>query len=122
MPNSTAWKASTQPDRPLLISAVCLLLFFTLVATVLELVQTLPATAERQGDWIWIYSASEVFVSLVCVAGLWFMQRWSLFLMGAFLAARVAVALVNSLPLTGLPFVVGVGTILVGLLYLQQMQ
>lgn len=122
MPTTTAWKTSTQPDRPLLITTVCLLLFFTLVATVLAYAPTLPDLATQYGDWIWVYLVTEALVALVCLFGLWFMQAWALYLMAAFLVLRIATAWVWSMPLSGLPLVVGVATLLIGLMYLQQME
>ena len=107
--------------RPLAVTAVCVLGFVAaLVTAVLFAVDALWAVPPTAGQRAVVYAA--LAATVAALSGMWAMRRWSVFLVAALLAARVAYGLVGHVA-WNLPALAGpVAILLVGLVYLPKMR
>lgn len=73
------------PDKPFIITAICVI---GLINAVQMLNLILSPMAKQAGAVYPLYFSAAVAVSLVCIAGLWFMKRWAAWAYMALLIAN----------------------------------
>ena len=88
---ASAQRRSRRGERPLAITILCILFFIVMpLSIMILLIKWLDGTANYGGEFTPYFLASTL-LTLVSFVGLWFMQKWGLFLYGAlFLIGNVS--------------------------------
>lgn len=110
------------PDRPLPITALCVLVGVALLATLVRVPVVVPALIAAYGAWyIAVWGGSLVALGAAAI-GYWRMRRWGVYVYAAAFVVGTTIGLAAGIPFTTAGVLVPLAIIALGAAYLPRMR
>ena len=110
-------KQSKEKNRPVAIAIICIV---GAIGSILGLMMTFSAATSLVGTWYPPYLGFSAILGLICMGGLWTMQRWSVYsYLGLFIINQVVFLLLGKWNL--MSFVIPVIVLIVAIPHLKRM-